>query len=318
MSADSPRGDSGRLDSRGPGDCQSNGSPAPSTGDTRAPDRPPIGMTESADSLRGEAASGARDALAHVTNAGPGLPPIGMTASGDSLRGAAESADRDDARATNAEPNRTRETVRGAVLADLAPVRPLSPPGRRALALLPVGVLLLAFQPLYWGLRHDAAVLGWLRLWGFSAAQSLLGLVLVGAALREAVPGRRLPRPQVLLAVGILASVAITYITWLGSSTHVPPGRMARYWVVCFSRPVVMGAPVLAAVLALAWRAYPLRAALVGAFAGLGVGLMTDAGWRTYCHVSDPAHVLGAHLVAILALVVAGAASAALLAHIRE
>jgi hypothetical protein len=203
--------------------------------------------------------------------------------------------------------------ARGAILADLSPVRPLPAPLRRAMVLLPAGILLLAAQPLIYVLRSDAPALGIFRLWGLSAAQSVLGLLFIAAALREAVPGRTLPRARLLLAFGALVSVAVTFVTWQGSATVVPPGHVALFWTVCFTRPVLIGFPVMAIALALAWRAYPLRAALVGAFAGLGAGLMTDAGWRTFCHVSDPVHVLSAHLAAVLALSAAGAATAALL-----
>jgi hypothetical protein len=211
-----------------------------------------------------------------------------------------------------------RTTARGAILADLSPVRPLPAPLRRALVLLPAGILLLALQPLIYGLRNDAAVLGLFRLWGLSAAQSLFGLLFIAAALREAVPGRTLPRARLLFVLGALVSVAVTFLTWESSATVVPPGRVALYWTVCFTRPVLIGLPVMAIALALAWRAYPLRAALVGAFAGLGAGLMTDAGWRIFCHVSDPVHVLSAHLAAVLALSAAGAAVAALLDRLRR
>jgi hypothetical protein len=57
---------------------------------------------------------------------------------------------------------------------------------------------------------------------------------------------------------------------------------------------------------------------LVGALVGLGAGLVTDAGWRTFCHVSDPWHVLSAHLAAVLALCGTGAAAAAVLSHHRR
>jgi hypothetical protein len=209
-------------------------------------------------------------------------------------------------------------SARGAILADLTPVRPLPAPLRRAMVLVPAGVLLLAAQPLVYGLRDDAVVLGLFRLWGLSAAQSLLGLLLIAAALREAVPGRMLPRGRMLIAIGALVSVAVTFVTWQGSATVVPPGHAAFFWTICFTRPVAIGFPVMAIALALAWRAYPLRAALVGALAGLGAGLMTDAGWRTFCHVSDPVHVLSAHLAAVLALSGAGAAIAALLDRWRR
>ena len=203
--------------------------------------------------------------------------------------------------------------ARGAILADLSPVRPLPAPLRRAMVLLPAGILLLAAQPLIYGLRGDAPVLGLFRLWGLSTAQSLLGLLFIAAALREAVPGRTLSAGASAVRARRAVSIAVTFVTWQGSATVVPPGHVGLYWTVCFTRPVLIGFPVMAIALALAWRAYPLRAALVGAFAGLGAGLMTDAGWRTFCHVSDPVHVLSAHLAAVLALSAAGAAIAALL-----
>jgi hypothetical protein len=39
---------------------------------------------------------------------------------------------------------------------------------------------------------------------------------------------------------------------------------------------------------------------------------MADAGWRLFCHFSDPAHVIGAHVLAVGATCLIGVA----LAHI--
>jgi hypothetical protein len=39
---------------------------------------------------------------------------------------------------------------------------------------------------------------------------------------------------------------------------------------------------------------------IAGALLGLGAGLIADAGWRIFCHFSEPAHVLSAHLAAIV------------------
>jgi hypothetical protein len=189
---------------------------------------------------------------------------------------------------------------------------------RRALLLVPIGLLLIAAQPLYYGLRGDAPALGWLRLWGLSIAQSGLGVVLIAAALRDAVPGRRVPRVPALLMLGILASLGITFVTWTRSGTLVPPGRIGLFWTICFTRPILIGLPVALVGLALAWRAYPTRPALVGALVGLGAGLMTDAGWRTFCHVSDPTHVLSAHLAAVVALSALGAIAGAIAARTRD
>ncbi len=47
-------------------------------------------------------------------------------------------------------------------------------------------------------------------------------------------------------------------------------------------------------------------------------GLMADAGWRLFCHFSEPAHVLGAHLLAIIAAGLCGAVLAPVLCATRE
>ncbi len=200
------------------------------------------------------------------------------------------------------------EDLRRAIIADLRPVRPLRRPWVRSLALVPLAVLLLAGQPLVLGVRPDAAVLGLGLLWGLSALQAVAGLALIGAALREAVPGRTLAwAAGALLGLALTWAVAVTLVTWNASATVVPPGRVVFYWSVCFGRPVAFGLPMLAAALLLAWRAFPLRPALVGGLAGTGTGLVIDAGWRTFCHVSEPGHVLSAHLTAVAVLAVLGA-----------
>jgi hypothetical protein len=62
----------------------------------------------------------------------------------------------------------------------------------------------------------------------------------------------------------------------------------------------VSSLPVVALASILAARAYPTRPLLAGALLGLGGGLMADAGWRLFCHFSEPAHVLAAHLGGVL------------------
>ena len=197
--------------------------------------------------------------------------------------------------------------LRRAILTDLTPVRPLRPPVHRALALLPLALLLVLAQPMVFGVRRDAVVLGPAFLWGLSLGQSLLGLLLLVAALREAVPGRAMPFSQGLLGLGAVAGLVVTFVTWSNSMTRVPSGRFVFLWEVCFTGPMLLGLPLVFVTLWMALRAYPLRPALVGALAGLGVGLLTDAGWRTFCHVSDPRHVLTAHGAALAALCGLGA-----------
>ena len=86
----------------------------------------------------------------------------------------------------------------------------------------------------------------------------------------------------------------------------------ARYFSICVSRPFLLGLPALAIVGVLVWRGLASRRVLAGALAGLGAGLVSDASWRLYCHVSDPGHVLLAHAGAIAAQAAVGAAAGAI------
>ena len=97
-------------------------------------------------------------------------------------------------------PEQPPAALREVVLRDLRPVRPLSPPSRRAVPLLVLALLSIALQPLVLGVRGDAARLGPFLMWGLSAAQGLLGCFLLVAALREAVPRSILLRLHALFS----------------------------------------------------------------------------------------------------------------------
>ena len=204
--------------------------------------------------------------------------------------------------------------LRGAVEADLRPVRPLARPARRALYLVPIAFLVLVAIYLR-GVRFDAGGLGLVVLWGLSAVQVAAGLLLLVAALREAVPGEAVSRRWLVLGLGGLVAWlgGVIWVTWLRSPTLIPAGSEGHYWRLCLSWPVLLALPLVAAALLLARRAYPLRPGLVGALCGLGAGLIADGGWRAYCEVSLPSHVLDAHLLALLATTLVGALAGALL-----
>jgi hypothetical protein len=204
--------------------------------------------------------------------------------------------------------------LRRAVEADHRPVRPLPPPWRRALALLPLGGLAVMTAPLYWGWRSNLLELGPGLAWGLSAVQVLLGMIVIGAALREAVPGRCLSRAALGLtaAAAVAMEVGVTLATARGAPMRVPPGVWVRFAYECFGMAAVAGIPLVAVVGWLAARALPTRPAVAGALYGLGAGLVTDAGMRLFCWVSEPAHVLVSHGGAILALSAAGALATAL------
>lgn len=196
-----------------------------------------------------------------------------------------------------------------AVARDLRPVRPLAPPWRRALTLLPFGFLLLAGVPWYWGFRSSYSELGIGLTWGLSALQALAGLAVVGVALREGVPGRKLSPAALLatVAAAVALFAAVTWVTEIHAPVVVPAGVRVRYVWECLGIATVSGIPALAAVAWLAWRLLPNRPWIAGAIAGLGAGLIADAGMRLFCWVSEPEHVILSHGGAIALLMLAGA-----------
>lgn len=199
--------------------------------------------------------------------------------------------------------------LRDAIARDLRPVAPLPPPSARVLPLVPVGFLLLAGSVAVFGLRGDAGALGPWLTWLASSAQMGLGLVAMAAALREAVPGTTLARRAVgaIAGTAVLAVVFITWATWWTSPTTVPAEAAGFVWRVCVAGTLVAALPAMVIAGWLVARAFPLRPRLAGALYGLGAGLLADAGWRLFCHYSDPAHVLGAHTLAVGIAVMLGA-----------
>jgi hypothetical protein len=189
-------------------------------------------------------------------------------------------------------------------------MRPLASPWRRALVPGLAGLVLLGLVPLIYGLRFDRGAVGAALLWGGSVLQVAVGLWLVSRALAETIPGR-LSGPGALardLGLGLLAMVALTLLTFAASPTHVP-GSGARYFEVCLTRSTLLGLGPLVVSVALLARGLLMRPAITGALAGLGAGLFADSSWRLYCEVSDPAHVLTAHLGAVAVVTLAGTAA---------
>jgi hypothetical protein len=202
--------------------------------------------------------------------------------------------------------------LREAIARDLRSVVPLQPPLVRMLAVAPLGIVLLVGSVLVFSLRVDAPALGLGLTWGVSALQMSFGLLLTAAALREAVPGSTLRRGPLALALGLalVSVIVIPWTTWQLSPTQVPRRAVDFVWRVCFTGAFISAMPPLALSAWLVARAYPLRPAVAGLLYGAGAGLMADAGWRLFCHYSDPAHVFAAHTLAILATAAAGALAA--------
>jgi hypothetical protein len=209
-------------------------------------------------------------------------------------------------------PEQLPEALVRAFAADPRPVRPLPPPWRRALALTPFGAAVVVAAPGFWGWRSNLAELGAGMAWGLTAVQGLLGVLVIGAALREAVPGRNLTRSATLATVGLVAALfaTVTLATAARAPMAVPPGRHARWIIECLGMALATAVPVLAAAGWLAARALPTRPALAGSLCGLGAGLLADSGVRLFCWVSDPLHVFVSHGGAVVLLAALGAAAA--------
>jgi negative regulator of sigma F NrsF-like protein len=200
------------------------------------------------------------------------------------------------------------DPLRRAVARDLRPVRPLLPPFRRALILLPVALLTVAAVPLLHFFRSDMSALGWLGSWGLSFAEAVGGVLVVALALRESIPGRWLPGAAVAatLIAGLLLPYAVLAATARNFAIGAPPGAEWSDGLACFRTSAGAAIPALLASAVLAFRALPVRPGIAGALYGLGSALIGDAGLRLFCEFTVPSHVIGAHGGAILAVVVVG------------
>jgi hypothetical protein len=198
--------------------------------------------------------------------------------------------------------------LRSIIEHDLQPVTPLPAPTIRTLPFVPIAVAQLVAAVLAFGLRLDAPQLGFGLTWGASLLQLLLSLLLIVLALREAIPGTTLSRHALVVAfgAGLAAVLGITWWTWTLSPTTVEPRAAIIVWRICLGGTILLALPVLALAGWLVASAFPLRPRLAGALCGLGAGLMADAGWRLFCHYSDPAHVFGAHTLAVVITTLTG------------
>ncbi len=211
------------------------------------------------------------------------------------------------------------ESLRRAILADLKPVKPLSPPLHRAVLLVPWTLVALATFWWKFGFRPDMPQLGVLLAWGFSVAQLLLALMVAVSSLREAAPGSGLPRTTLwACAVGALGfHLAGLALAFRQSPFPSPPGLDAAERTACMYYEFLIGAPILLLGLGLLRRGLPFRPATAGALAGLAAGLLADSSWRLICPFTFPSHVLPSHTGSIVGMVILGAAFGALLDRLR-
>src|SRR3954471_9651590 len=101
----------------------------------------------------------------------------------------------------------TPPELRDRIARDLRPARPLRPPLIRALVLIPLAVAIVLSIPGLRFFRGDMQAIGFVKAWGFSFGQALAGLIIIGAALRESIPGRGLSRRAIAATVVVGLSI---------------------------------------------------------------------------------------------------------------
>ena len=198
---------------------------------------------------------------------------------------------------------------------DLIPIRPLASPSRRALALLPIGLILFAGMPAFWHWQAHVKLAPW-AWWGVSELEMGLSLIILAAAFREAVPGRELSGRK----LATLITMACAGFVLFNAGAQPPPPTSAHSWMhwvwECIYMTISFSIPALAAPAWLVARALPNRPALAGALCGMGVGIMADAGLRLFCG-DGGTHLIVAHGGAIVLLVMLGAICATLVESIK-
>jgi hypothetical protein len=131
---------------------------------------------------------------------------------------------------------------------------------------------------------------------------------LIALSLRDAVPGREVHLRALVTSIAIVLgfSAGLTLQTW-----RISPIGIGTAWAyvstLCFVGTWITALPLLAGTVLLVARAFPTRPWSTGLLAGLGAGAAADAGWRLFCHFSQPAHVLLSHTAGMIAAGVAGA-----------
>ena len=198
--------------------------------------------------------------------------------------------------------------IRDAVASDLAPVRPLEPPWRRALILLflwpfLVGIVLAAF-----GLRHDYDVLGAGIVWTSTFLETLAAYGIIAFGLRLTIPGSLVPA-VFLWSLALMASfihLIISGIMFHFSATRVKPSAVLSMTFTCFAITFFLGLVALTLILSISRKGLPMRPKSLGFICGLGSGLAAEAAWRIHCPFNSWNHILASHSTAVLATALLG------------
>ncbi len=201
------------------------------------------------------------------------------------------------------------EELLKAVTDDLQPVRPLAPVWRRMLWALSISALVFTAAIFGLGLRSDIqSIPTWLG-WGCSVIEFLAAALLLGLALRESIPGRRVRLGSALaaLSAAIIYQLAVGYVTWRFSPGIPWEDNPLAHGMSCMISDTAMALPTLLITVWLIVRAFPTRAWMAGMLGGAGAAIASDAITHLQCPVSDMRHVLVWHTGAVVLISAAGA-----------
>lgn len=204
-------------------------------------------------------------------------------------------------------PERLREAISG----DLAPVKPLPPVWTRTLytIALTAGGLALITAAFKFTLRPDMGELPMWLSWGCTTLQLVIGVALIGMALREAVPGSGVPPGATALAIatGVFMQILVGIVTWMHSpGMPLLEGVGLAKGMSCSTKDAVLALPALVTTLVLVFRALPLRPSIAGLLGGSGAAVVADAVNHIMCPMSDLRHVLVWHTGMIFGLMLLG------------
>lgn len=209
--------------------------------------------------------------------------------------------------------------LRKAIEHDLEPVRPLHPLWMRTAVALAIMAVVLSFVLARASLRPDIDQLPMWLSWGCSVLQLALGILLVGLALREAVPGDGVPLGAVRLAAA--TALAVQILIGIATSIYSPaipaPGTGLPPGVGCLGHEATMALPIFAVTLWLVFRALPLRAPTAGLLGGAGATVASDAVIHLLCPMSNLSHVLVWHSGAVVLFMATGWAIGSIWERVR-
>jgi len=192
--------------------------------------------------------------------------------------------------------------------ADLAPVRPLRPPGLRAAWWVLVAVVYFAILTLArpgFGFELDGNVVGFLVIQAIGFVAGVLAAI---AAFASVVPGypNRMTVWALISAFGWLAIMAVSAF---GANESAAIWSAQHEWV-CVAVIVIGGAPLIAALSIMLRRGAPLSPIRTGLLTAVAVGLLANfAACFSRPHAADVVTLVW-HGSAVLGLIVVCVASA--------